>query len=433
MFTDRAFLLLVSFIFLALPGCQAEPVPSDAADAAGRAAPPGKQAAESAPPVAKRPQTPKAGAARSASHEGRFQVSDLHYLGAFRLPLAPPEGEKWTSSFAYGGTALAYHPQRKSLFLVGHDHHQLVAEVSIPEPVKSASAKELPVARVLQPFADVTGGLKKDNKIGGLLVDGDRLLWTSYVFYDAAAEARTSHGISTRDLSKPSARGRYTLADVPAGAVAGFMCEVPEEWRRRFGTPVLTGQAGIPIESRTSVGPVAVGFDPKDFGKKPTPATVFLYHPLQHPLARLDSKNELWNHAAKIAGMAFVSRGGKSALMFFGTRGLGEYWYGEPEFKGKKDPYDDSKGNHAPPYAETVWLYDPNDLLAVKNRNKQPWQVRPYQVEKLPGVRPSGHGRLGGAAYDPSTGRLYVSQKNMDNTNPYEWLPLIHVYQVGEP
>jgi hypothetical protein len=370
-------------------------------------------------------------AGKSNGKPGLLQVSDLHYLGAFRLPVHPPAGEKWESNFAYGGTALAYHPQRKSLFIVGHDHHQLVAEVSIPDPAKSKSPKALPVSRVLQPFADVTAGLKQSNKIGGLLVDGDQLLWTTYVFYDADGAATTSHGISTRKLSKPEARGIYTLANVPAGAVAGFMCHVPTDWKARFGVPVLTGQAGIPIVGRTSAGPVAIGFNPKDLGKYPAATRIFLFHPLRHPLARLESKNKLWNHASKIAGMSFVSRGGKAAVMFFGTRGLGDYWYGEPEVGGKKDPYDGSKGNHAPPYEETVWFYDPNDLLAVKNHAKQPWDIKPYRVDKLPGVYPSGHGKLGGAAYDAATGRLFVSQMNVDNTDPYDWLPVIHVYQIG--
>src|SRR5438034_1085049 len=48
------------------------------------------------------------------------QASHLVYEGAFRLP-ADTIGE---SSFAYGGTALAFNPARNSLFLVGHDWQQ---------------------------------------------------------------------------------------------------------------------------------------------------------------------------------------------------------------------------------------------------------------------------------------------------------------------
>src|SRR5258707_13873918 len=149
-----------------------------------------------------------------------LQPSDLRYLGAFRLPQNPPEGEKWASRFGYGGTALAYNPKRNSLFLVGHDHHQLVAEVSIPDAVKKDSAKDLPLAKVLQPFADITGGLKEGSKLGGLLVGGDRLLWAFYVYYYAAAPAPTSHRVSPLGLSKPECPGMVWLATIPAGGCA---------------------------------------------------------------------------------------------------------------------------------------------------------------------------------------------------------------------
>jgi hypothetical protein len=356
------------------------------------------------------------------------QASDLRHVGAFRLPVAAPPGQTWRSLFSYGGTALAYNPKHHSLFLVGHDHHQLVAEVSIPEPVDSDTVADLPTAKVLQPFADITGGLL-NNKIGGLLVYGDRLLWTSYVYYDAAAAAKTSHGTSTLDLSHPAARGVYALAGIPAGAVAGFMSLVPDDWRERFGVPVLTGQAGVPIVSRTSAGPAAVGFDPDGLGNKPAPATVFLYYPLRHPLGPLEQKNPVWCMGT-VGGMAFVSRGGKAAVMFFGARGLGDYWYGGPEEGGHQDLSHTAKGPHAPPYEATVWCYDANDLLAVKAGRKESWRCQPYQIAKLSGLYPSqAWAPIAGVAYDPAAGRLYVSQRDAD-LQGYERLPVIHVYEV---
>src|SRR5438105_847840 len=170
-----------------------------------------------------------------------LQPHDLRYLGAFRVPAKPPAGQSWRSSFSYGGTALTYNPQRHSLFLVGHDHQQFVAEIAIPDPVR-------------------------------------------------------------------------------------------------------TGPAGSPIGSRTSAGPAAVGCDPDRLGAKPAPALPLVYYPLQHPLGPLVEKNPHWNLACTLAGMAFVSSGGRTALIFVGRRGLGEYWYGEPEEDGKKDPIHPSKG-----------------------------------------------------------------------------------------
>src|ERR1041384_8836106 len=76
-----------------------------------------------------------AAASSSVARVGRpeswplVNADGLIYAGAFRLP----RGEVNGSSFGYGGTALAFNPQHNSLFLVGHDWHQLVAEVSIPD------------------------------------------------------------------------------------------------------------------------------------------------------------------------------------------------------------------------------------------------------------------------------------------------------------
>ena len=106
---------------------------------------------------------------------------DLVYEGAFRLP----QSSSSQTSFEYGGTALAFNPRRQSLFVVGHDWYQRVAEVSIPPVHRADSVSGLATASLLQPFADVTDGRMSmvasgTVKIGGLLVSGDRLYATVY-------------------------------------------------------------------------------------------------------------------------------------------------------------------------------------------------------------------------------------------------------------
>ena len=58
----------------------------------------------------------------------------------------------------------------------------------------------------------------------------------------------------------------------------------------------------------------------------------------------------------------------------------------------------------------------------------QPWQVQPYDVWELPNIPGLN---IGGAAYDPSTGRLYVSVVDMDQEARLSALPLIEVFQVN--
>jgi len=154
--------------------------------------------------AAARPQAtgmPLGQATTSPAGGRRVQPADLLYQGAFRLPL-PDWG---TATFAYGGTALAFHPARHSLFIVGHDWHQQVAEISIPALRQASSVNELATATLLQPLTEVTEGhMPKVGpstvKVGGLLPYDGRLLVTAFLYYDGAGSQTVSHFSSGLDL-----------------------------------------------------------------------------------------------------------------------------------------------------------------------------------------------------------------------------------------
>jgi len=123
-----------------------------------------------------------------------------------------------------------------------------------------------------------------------------------------------------------------------------------------------------------------------------------------------------------MGGMAFPP--GSRSLLFIGRQGLGPYCYGVGSDCG--DPADNSKGTHAYPYQHQVWAYDANDLLAVKNGQKLPWEVQPYATWSLDDMDTSGGAAIRGAGYDPSLGRLYIAQAYGDE-------PRIDVYQITVP
>src|SRR5262249_1652303 len=117
-----------------------------------------------------------------------LQSTNLVRLGAFRVPQGQIAGSApGQKTFAYGGTAPAFNAANQSLFLVGHDWDQQVAEIQIPTTiVDSATISGLNAATVLQPFQDVLEGRIRSiettptetAKVGGLLVYGGRLLVT---------------------------------------------------------------------------------------------------------------------------------------------------------------------------------------------------------------------------------------------------------------
>src|SRR5262249_6071143 len=141
------------------------------------------------------------------------------YEGSFRVPAGFYRGPNLTlwqfdrAMFDYGGTALAFNPTNNSLFVVGHDQAQLVAEIAIPPVVTSATLAGLNTATILQPFTDATDQrLSLVNtdplnppditiKIGGLLPYQGKLYSSGYIYYDGRGTQKLSHFASGLDLS----------------------------------------------------------------------------------------------------------------------------------------------------------------------------------------------------------------------------------------
>ncbi len=365
-------------------------------------------------------------AAKSPRKLPLVQPESLKYEGAFRVPKDTVNG----SSFDYGGTALAFNKKNHSLFIVGHDHDQLVAEISIPKIIESNSLGRLETAKIIQPFADASDGKmdKVDDdgaiKVGGLYVRRNRLFGTAYSYYDADGSQVRSHFKSKLTLAqKGDARGMFRVGKLGAGFVSGWIADVPRAWQRAVGAPSLTGNCCIPIISRTSYGPAAFGFNPDRLRrKKSARLKPLVYYPQSHStLGDWDSNSRYFNGSTSMAGLVLPKN--TRSLLFFGAHGQGDFCYGT----GAEcdDPTDESKGTHGYPYAYQIWAYDMNELLRVKKKAIKPWSVRPYKVWKFNLPFSSEVKSLGGVAYDAKEGRIFVSQKFGNDS-----YPVIHVFRV---
>ncbi|HPX93260.1 MAG TPA: hypothetical protein PK646_02375 [Bacillota bacterium] len=385
--------------------------------------------------------------------QNTLSSNSIKYLGSF----LPPEGQD-QQTYEWSATGLAYNPNNDSLFMVGHDHYQLVGEISIPEPVKATEAGSLPRARVIQALSDITEGklnhigfngrkLPTNIKIGGLLVQDNKLLVSSYAYHEDAEKAVLSHGIRGLDFSvKNDFKGMFKVGDWGTGYLAGYMAEIPEEMRRLFKATTITGQGGIPKAERTSLGPSAFSFDIKDLGKTPCPAKTLLAYPLEHPtLGTWDnetSPNPPYNMSTQVTGMVFPKA--SSQVIFFGSTGLGVPGYGQGTNNKKLDRtkipnydekyvYDpaqvDMKGTHAWPYAPYVWLYAVEDLLKVANQELNPWDIVPTDHFPLffPYTDDTKAYEIGGVAYDAAGQRIFVAERR-----GYHDEPVIHVYKLGD-
>lgn len=377
----------------------------------------------------------------------RLELSDLQYLGGFRLPAHSVNGDNYQG----GGLAVAFNPNGNSLFV--SSYYGNVAEVTIPTPVNSSDPAAMPFASFLQPFADPTEGHVNDATFGygggisSLLVSGNRLYGTAAIYYDANHEQRVSHYSRALQLNQQSFLGWSQVWESgKAGYVSGFMAAVPSEWQSLLGGPVLTGQCCIPIVSRTSFGPSAFAFNPALISPgAAVPATPLLYYDGAHQTlgewANITRPNETYNQSTEIHGLAVIA--GTRTVLYVGRNGLGIPCYGNgtsiQSLAGTYGPdgalycYDlaqAGKGTHAYPYRYQIWAYDLNDLAAVKAGNKQPWEVVPYAVWPLTLPTPEKDVRLGGVGYDAERQVLYVSQFFADRDGLAN-RPIIHAFRIN--
>ncbi len=342
----------------------------------------------------------------------RIQAANLSHLGSFKVPLGSGNG------LAYGGTALGYNAANDSLFIVGHDWDQLTAEISIPSYGSTAT--------LLQPLRDASAGRlgqigNGNRKIGGNLVYNNRLYFTGFLFYDADGSARASHFSRPLSLSSGTVTGPVNAGPMNPAFYGGYLGLIPTEWQSRLGGAALTGNCCLSVISRTSYGPAVFAFDPENIG---TAQTLVYYDQAHQTLGQYGASGShpVFNGSTRVRGVVFPQ--GTSSVLFIGTTGIGPYCYGEADECG--DPTNNSKGEHAYPYRAYVWAYDANDLAAVKAGTRQPYSVTPYATWEITTMGSVGYDQVGGAAYDPATGRIFISLKNKDADKP-----LIHVLKVN--
>lgn len=384
--------------------------------------------------------------------------SCLHYVGSFN---APANSSSIGETFAWSGQGVTYNPHNNSLFITGHNHYQLIGEISIPQLSINSDPAELNFSELLQPLTDITEGhiaeigvngeaLSSNNnnmKIGGLLVSGNTLIGTSFPYYESATYEDRSHFLSSLDLSASGDyNGMYKIGTQRPGITSGYMCHIPSEWQDEFEAKALTGNACIPVISRSSLGPSISTFSPDSLVMGvPNNSTVLIEYPDNHmtlgTYVNETEANPVFNMTTTVNGVAFPV--GSQTVLFFGRTGLGipEYGAGTDDINMdgvQVEGYDEfyvydpanplSKGGHAWPYTAYVWAYDATDLLSVKKGEKEPWEVVPYAHWQLnlPFGDTLSTFTLGGVAYDPTRNRLYVSQQRIRRERP-----VIHAFDIN--
>ena len=377
--------------------------------------------------VALIPELVFAQAASSPNTEPLIQPSNLVYEGAFRLPA----GTSNQTSFSYAGNGLAYNPANNSLFITGHTWYQETAEVSIPNVVNSTNLNSLTTATLIQPLTDALDGERNSvnptdpngKNVGGYLVYNGKLIISVFSYYDGNGTQSTSHFVRPLTLSTTGQlSGPFRVGTQYPGFVSGYMTLIPSEWQALLGGPALTGNCCLNIVSFQSNGPAVSVFDPSQLTSGATiSATPLVGYPYSNPLAAWGTQNNLFNGTTQITGVVFPK--GTRSVLFFGRQGTGPFCYGigastSPPPQGEcYDPANASKGGHAYPYVDQVWAYDADDLLKVKQGLEPEYAVKPYSVWtlNLPFNATNSQNTVSGAAYDPSTNRIFITEDCVDS------------------
>jgi hypothetical protein len=373
-----------------------------------------------------------------------MHINDLQFAGAFRLPA----GKYSASDLNYSQGPIAFNPDRQSLFIVGHSHHQAIAEFKIPKLVSSNVLSELNMANEpVQSFATVLdrasgGNHENNNRIGGMLYLSDRkspkLLVNSYEYYDDAGDNETSMLVlrDANDLAICDVNGYFKIEGRP-GHTAGWMSPIPPAWRGALGGEFLTGNSsGVRIISRASVGPTAFVFNPAKMADPTSPVSTirFLDFSLANRLhddhANDSRKNKLWNHLSRAVYGVIVP--GTRTYATFGHSGGNETGVG---YKIVQDNGVQSGGYSSRAVKDNYhyyWLWDVNDLVQVRAGKIAAHDVRPYEYGVFHTPFANSSQSLGGGTIDAATGRIYLTAQGADREQGrYANPPVVMAYEVA--
>jgi len=395
----------------------------------------------------------------------RLAPTDLVYEGAFRLP-----GPSGTSSWDWSGDGLTYDPggdpgggadgYAGSLFGIGHDWQHDVSEVSIPAPVISAGKDpaDLPRARTLQPFANVRGDLYPDlgEEIrradleyvapGGGQAEGRLFLgWGRHM---QLGEANATHMWCGLDLSAPDPQGPWSIGGYEDFVTCDYLFSVDPAWAAAHAPGRLLGTGRFRDGGQGTMGPSILLFSPAAADSTPAggalPALPLLlydnvWNGEEHILSGYHHSDE-WSGAAWVTagdGRSAGSAAGRSAVVFAGTKGGGDCWYGfsdgtvwpdEPPYP--PIPPDGERGWWSSSFSGALLFYDPADLAAVAAGSLAPNRPQPYATlpldDLLFAVRSEQQKHhVGAIAFDRAHARLFVMEPLADGDDS-----IVHVWQV---
>jgi len=374
-----------------------------------------------------------------------FSIQDLSFIGATRF-LDVVAGE---SRLGYANGTFTIDSKKESIFIVGHEQHQAIAEYKLNGFSKGATLQDLPLAEpILQEYVRVldkaTGGNPENlDKITGLELISGKLIVNAAQFYDADAGNRDTTLVITdpSDIKNSEIQG---FSELDGGVhAAGWMTQIPQPLRDQFKADYIFGYASnLPINSRNSMGPSAFLVNSNHVvsaisGEMINTTPVLDYsidYPLHEDHYNKTGENNLWTEISK-AYIGFIVPGTKTYAVFGFSAGhnsgIGYKITQDTGFQcgGACSKVASDRYNY-------YWLWNVDDLIEVKNGNKMPYDLMPYEYGRI--VLPfegsdsqNGPHTLIGAHYSYDEQKLFLMLGFADNSQgQYEPLPVLLAYDL---
>ncbi len=412
--------------------------------------------------------------------------SDLTYIGAFRLPYVDG-GVDWS----WGGTGAAYCPDGDpgnddaypgSIYVIGHAGSMWVAEVSIPEPVVSRDLSALNTATLLRGFTNIRAGVGEldelfsaaDIRVGGLAYlpaqgaqTSDKLYACWGAHFQTDEQDRPSHMWCDLDFSNAAGAWRVGSTFLELYQTNDYMFEVPREYADSdpslAGFYLATGR--FREGGHGGQGPNLYAIAPwQDGNPPPDGAQLTARRLLGYSSTHLDGWDyggghtlDSYHDSDEWVGGAWLTAGDRAAVIFVGTKGKGDCWYGFSDgtvyptdgspFTGTVPDYPhDDRGYWSTSFEAQMIFYDPDQLIAVANGTLDPYVPQPYatlsldsylyNVDKVnhPAFPPERNKyRIGCCTFDRQDGLLYVFEYRGEPAGG-DWnddYPIVHVFSVG--
>jgi len=398
-----------------------------------------------------------------------IHAQDLIYRGFFRLP----EGSGG-SDWDYSGHGLTYYPEGDpggdsdgypgSLFGFGHDHQLYVSEINIPAPMITNDLPSANTAITIQLFSDLTDGIFRAEEMviprAGIAYLAQPQPRLHFTFGQHIQDFEVSHGWAGLDLDQPDAQGPWIFDGYTNYITNDYLFEIPSNWAEAIapGPLLASGRAREGLWSGR--GPGLFAYRPGDIGSPPSAGAVLpdviplLLYGEQNAgqpdiISSSDQAVTDYREADHWWGGAWLTDGDGAAVIFAGTKALGNEWYGfangvawehdcaeytPPTCPDVPDwPYD-NRGFWADSYQAQLIFYDPADLVAVTRGVLDSWEPQIYDTLILdeylldPTLNHGDYKRdlVGAVAFDRENGFLYLFERMAD-----EYRSVIHVWEIS--